>query len=152
MILTSNDFINESVLNKRHTCDGEDISPNLKWEQVPTSTKSFALTCIDLDHEAGLISHWNIINIPADCREISRGGPIPGMEIENDLSTTYYEGPCQPDKIHRYVFRLHALNVEQIEGVTALNFRKLIKTHVLETAEIIGLYQSEIRLKFQSCH
>jgi len=152
MRLFSNDFKNGEMLPKILTCDGEDISPHLKWVNFPEQTKSFALMCLDFETNDGIVSHWYVHDIPNNVTEIPRGGPIPGAELENDFGTLYYEGPCQPDKLHEYYFIIHALDVEHLEGLTTLTFRKQIRNHSLDKAELKGTYQSEIRINFKSCH
>ncbi|MEZ4578283.1 MAG: hypothetical protein R2875_09785 [Desulfobacterales bacterium] len=47
MELTSLNFENQSEIPKKHTCDGDDISPALQWTDVPEGTKSLALIVDD---------------------------------------------------------------------------------------------------------
>lgn len=153
MKLESNDFNNNEILKKKFTCDGEDISPHLTWSEFPLETKSFALSCFDFEDQHGIVSHWLVINIPIDVTEIPQAGPIPGEEVENHFSTTYYEGPCQADKVHTYHFRIYALNTEKLDNnIAYFNFRKEINAHLLVSAEILARYQSEIKFDLPSCH
>jgi len=141
MKLTSNDFKHNQMMDSKFTCDGKNISPHLKWENAPTGTKSYSLSCIDPDAPSGDFIHWIIINIPASMTEIPQGGPIPGMEVENDFRKPKYGGPCPPSGTHRYFFKIYALNIEKLEGISKKNFRNKFDEHLLESAEIIGLYK-----------
>jgi len=155
MRVYSNDFNHNEQLNKRHTCDAEDISPHLKWEDIPQGTKSFAISCINNDTKHGTLGHWYVYNIPSDTREIPRAGPIPGIEIENDFGNIGYEGPNFPSEIHSYIFTIYALDVKELNDLTPINFRRKVHKHTIEKADIIGKYEREFDFRdFQkmSCH
>ena len=47
-----------------------------------------------------------------------------------------------PSGTHRYFFRIYALNVENLEGLTKRNFMKEVEKHTIEFAELIGLYST----------
>ena len=53
MQLSSSAFSNGSVIPRRFTCDGEELSPPLDWEAAPPTTCSFVLLCDDPDAPAG---------------------------------------------------------------------------------------------------
>ena len=114
MKLLSNDLKHEEIIDRKFTCDGEDFSPHLKWMEYPKETKSFAISCIDIDADLGLWSHWYLYDIPPEITEVDQDGSIPGKILENDFGNRYYNGPCSGDK-HRYVFKVHALNIETLE-------------------------------------
>ncbi|MBN1217031.1 MAG: hypothetical protein JXA99_16535 [Candidatus Lokiarchaeota archaeon] len=46
-----------------------------------------------------------------------------------------------PSGTHRYIFKIYALDVERLEGVTKRNLDEKIKEHSIETAQLIGLYK-----------
>lgn len=141
MKLISNDFKHNEMMDSKFTCDGGDISPHLKWDDVPDDTKSFAISCNDPDAPIGDWIHWYIHDIPVEINEIQQGGQIPGIEVKNDFGKTSYGGPCPPSGTHRYFFRVYAINVEKLEGVKKKNFREKINEHTIEYAELIGLYK-----------
>lgn len=141
MILESDDFKNNGLMDKKFTCDGEDFSPHLKWKNPPEGTKSYALSCMRPDPELGEISHWYVSNIPPNIDEIKQDGDVLGIEVENDFCTLNYEGPNASDGIHKYIFRIYALDINKLEGLTNQNFRKIIRKHTIEYAELIGLYE-----------
>lgn len=141
MILESNDFNNNNLIDKKFTCDGEDFSPHLRWHDVPKGTKSFAITFTRPDPEIGEISHWYIYNIPLDVNEIQQDGIIPGIEVENDFYTLNYEGPNATDGIKKYIFRIYALDTERLVGLKNQNFKKIIRQHAIEHSELIAFYE-----------
>jgi Raf kinase inhibitor-like YbhB/YbcL family protein len=53
---------------RRHTCDGDDVSPPLAWSDPPAGTQSLALIVDDPDAPAGTWAHWVLFNLPADKR------------------------------------------------------------------------------------
>ncbi|MFX1494121.1 MAG: YbhB/YbcL family Raf kinase inhibitor-like protein [Promethearchaeota archaeon] len=142
MKLLSNDFKNKELMDKKFCYRGENISPHLKWEDIPSGTKSFAISCNDPDAPIGDWIHWLICNIPSNITEIPQGGPVPGNELKNDFGKACYGGPAPPSGTHRYFFRVYALNIERLEGINKNNFMSKVKEHTLESAEIIGLYKA----------
>jgi len=124
MEITSQDFKNNQPMPVIHTCDGNDVSPQLSWSGAPAGTKSFSLTCIDPDAPSGDFIHWLVYDIPASITTFSQGGPLPSSvkEATNDFGKKSYGGPCPPSGTHRYMFTVYALKKEKIEGVTKDNF------------------------------
>src|SRR5205814_9989196 len=47
--LTSSVFAEGEFIPAKYTCDGEDVSPPLKWSNVPSGAKGLALICDDPD-------------------------------------------------------------------------------------------------------
>ena len=141
MKLTSSDFKHNELMDRKFSYRGDNLSPNLKWEDVPGDVKSFALSCNDPDAPVGDWIHWLVYNIPADTGEIPQGGPVPGIEVKNDYGQTGYGGPAPPSGTHRYFFRIYALDVDKLEGINKNNFMTNVKEHTIESAEIIGLYK-----------
>jgi hypothetical protein len=73
--LTSDAFPHEGDIPRRHTADGENVSPRVTWSDPPPGTASFALVCEDPDAPAGTWVHWVIYNIPAEAGELPAGTP-----------------------------------------------------------------------------
>jgi Raf kinase inhibitor-like YbhB/YbcL family protein len=140
MILESNDIKNNSLMSEKFSYRKQNISPHLKWNAVPKDAKSYALSCIDPD--GGNWIHWIVYNIPYNVREIYQGGPVPGVELKNDFGKAGYGGPAPPFGTHRYIFRIYALGIEKLEGITKNNFMQEVKKNALAFAELIGLYKS----------
>jgi Raf kinase inhibitor-like YbhB/YbcL family protein len=142
MNLESNDFKHNDLMDRKFSYRNKNLSPHLKWSDVPSETKSFALSCNDPDAPVGDWIHWLVINIPANKTEISQGGPIPGAELKNDYGKDGYGGPAPPSGTHRYFFRVYALDIEKLDGVNKNNFMQKVKEHTIDSAEIIGLYKA----------
>lgn len=115
---------NEQVFNG-FGCSGANISPELRWENAPKGTKSFAVTVYDPDAPTGSgWWHWVIFNIPPTVTSLpanagkADGGSAPKGSTQSmtDFGQPGYGGPCPPagDKPHRYYFTVHALKVDQL--------------------------------------
>ncbi|AIL64573.1 Phosphatidylethanolamine-binding protein [Rickettsiales bacterium Ac37b] len=145
LIIKSKGFNNGGLISSNFTCDGQDISPELEWENVPASTKSLALIMDDPDAPRGTWDHWILFNIPAMVTKLeSNIKQLPeGTKVgKNSWGRNDYGGPCPPDREHRYFFKLYALdtmlNLES--GVTKQAIEQEIAEHVIEYAEIICRY------------
>ncbi len=131
-----------------YTCDGDDISPPLRWGEAPEGTVSYALICEDPDAPAGNWVHWVVYNIPSvttSLPEDAGGGEPPAggiLQGTNSWGRTGYGGPCPPSGTHRYFFRLYALDsmLELEAGADAAALREAMDGHVLAEAELMGRY------------
>jgi Raf kinase inhibitor-like YbhB/YbcL family protein len=142
MKLLSQDFEENEAIPSKFTCDGEDICPQLHWEDVPETTRSFALAMTDPDAPGGTFIHWLVHDIPKDVRVIERGGlPMGAKQVKNDFGKERYGGPCPPSGTHRYCFRLYALDIDHPQGINKGNFFKLVEEHALAKAELMGTYR-----------
>lgn len=142
MKLLSQDFEENEAIPSKFTCDGEDICPQLHWDDVPEKTRSFALTMTDPDAPGGTFIHWLVHDIPKDVRVIERGGlPMGAKQVKNDFGKERYGGPCPPSGTHRYCFRLYALDIDHPGGINKGNFFKLVEEHALAKAELMGTYR-----------
>ena len=63
MTLSSPEFENGALIPARFTCDGNDINPTLRIENVPAGTKSLALILEDPDAPRGTWVHWIVYDI-----------------------------------------------------------------------------------------
>ncbi|MDW8478776.1 MAG: YbhB/YbcL family Raf kinase inhibitor-like protein [Xanthomonadales bacterium] len=138
-------------------------NPHLAWTEVPEGTRSFALACIDTDvpsrpdevNREGVevpldlprveFTHWLMVDIPAELRELAEGacadgivkggkknppGPPGSRQGLNDYGKWFagdpemggdwfgYDGPCPPwndPRPHHYHFRLYALDLPRLE-------------------------------------
>jgi len=145
LTLKSNAFQNEGIIPSRYTCDGDDISPQLAWDDIPVGTQSFALICDDPDAPVGTWDHWILFNIPATTKEFPENMqnlPAGTQQGKNSWDKTGYGGPCPPDKMHRYFFRLYALDtvLEISPGSTKGEVLLALKGHTLAEAELMGQY------------
>jgi len=109
-------FSNEQVFNG-FGCSGENVSPEVVWENPPRGTKSFALTVYDPDAPTGSgWWHWVVTDIPANLRKIEKGKtPVSSVQSGTDFGRPGYGGPCPPEGTnHRYIFTVTALKVEKL--------------------------------------
>ncbi len=145
-------FQNGERIPAKYTCDGEDVSPPLRWEEVPEGTKSLVLIVYDPDAPTGTFIHWVLYNIPATVNELPEGVPkdepvVEGIGVQgmNDFGYIGYGGPCPPPGhgAHRYFFALHALDVELRvrPGARADEVLKAMKDHVIGYAVLMGTYE-----------
>lgn len=133
----------------KYTCDDLNISPPLKWSGVPDGTKSFALICDDPDAPIGDWVHWVIYNIPPDTRELKENIPTEkflkdgSMHGLNDWKKYGYGGPCPPSGVHRYYFKIYALDIklDVSYGLTKKQLLDAMKGHIIAQGELMGKYQ-----------
>ena len=134
---------------KKYTCDGDDVSPELTWSNVPAGTQSFALITDDPDAPMGTWTHWILWDVPAGATGLPEG--VDKQETlddgtrqgKNDFKRNGYGGPCPPPgKPHRYFFRLYALgdtlNVKA--GASRSELESAMHGHVLAEATLMGTY------------
>lgn len=136
-------------------CTGENVSPQLSWENVPEGTKSFAITMYDPDAPTGSgWWHWVVVDLPAEVSSLpaNAGNPEKGLmpEVAIQSLTNYgvpgYGGPCPPEGhgIHQYVITVHALSVETL-GLDANTNPAIVGyylwSNTLAKASIVTYYQ-----------
>jgi Raf kinase inhibitor-like YbhB/YbcL family protein len=147
MKLKSSAFENHGTIPERYTCEGEDINPPLELLDVPAEAISCVLIMDDPDVPAfvrkdRMFVHWVVYNIPPKTKKILENSIPPGVVGRGTGGKTHYEGPCPPDREHRYFFKLYALDtlLKQKPGATKEEIESLIAGHVIAKAELIGVY------------
>lgn len=143
MELTSAAFAHGEPIPARHSCDGDDASPALAWTGPPAGTVALALSVDDPDAGRYPFTHWLAWGLAPAAGGLAEGEAAPA-EGRNDFGAPGYRGPCPPpDRPHRYVFRLYALDVEPSLGPDdrRRSFDAAIDDHVLATAELVGVYE-----------
>jgi Raf kinase inhibitor-like YbhB/YbcL family protein len=142
--LESSAFQHAEAIPSRHTCEGEDISPPLRWTNVPDNTRSLALVVEDPDAPGGVFTHWIAWGLDPAAGEVEEGQTGPS-EGRNDFGTSGYRGPCPPPGHgrHRYLFRLFALDAEPDlqPGAAKAELEQAIEGHVVTTADLVGTYE-----------
>ncbi len=151
--LTSTAFSNGNNIPAIHTCDGADISPPLSWSGLPQAAKSLALIVDDPDAPDPAAPqrtwvHWILYDIPAEATGLPQGArpedlPPGTREGTNDWNKIGYGGPCPPVGRHRYFHKLYALDtiLADLGKPDKAQLEKAMQGHVLEHAELVGLYQ-----------
>ncbi len=148
MKLISPAFEDGGVIPSKYTCDGVDVSPPLAWRDIPANTKSFALICDDPDAPMGTWVHWVIYDIPVTKTELPEGLPCEKILADgskqglNDFGKYGYGGPCPPRGIHRYFFKLYALDavLNLMPGLSKQELLNAIQGHILEETRLMGRY------------
>jgi Raf kinase inhibitor-like YbhB/YbcL family protein len=135
----------------KYTCDGEDVSPPLYWDDPPAGTQSFALILDDPDATTGRgWVHWIMFNIPTESRGLLEAVPaIPELDDgsrhgRNSESWLRYTGPCPPFT-QRYFFTLYALDMllELEAGASKEEIMQAIQGHILAQGELMGRYKRQ---------
>jgi len=165
--LSSPSFRNNQPMPAKHSCEGTDASPALKWEGAPASTKSFALICDDPDAPGGSWVHWVLYGIPASTTElpenVAKVDGVASVDYEvtsqsvvksafanqgmNSFGRVGYGGPCPPrgHGVHHYHFRLYALDTELnlAPRLTRQQLEAAMKGHILAQTELVGTYRRD---------
>ncbi|HEU0050702.1 MAG TPA: YbhB/YbcL family Raf kinase inhibitor-like protein [Patescibacteria group bacterium] len=147
MEITSSAFEQNQSIPSKYTCDGENVSPPLAISGVPQQAKSFVLIMDDPDvpPEAGVsvFVHWIVYDIPPGTLQIDEGKNPPGTIGAGTRGRIGYSGPCPPDREHRYVFKLYALNnvLGLPEGSTREQVEKSMQGKVIASTKLVGKYK-----------
>ncbi|WP_454295001.1 YbhB/YbcL family Raf kinase inhibitor-like protein [Salana multivorans] len=152
--VTSRDLIDGAPLGDEFAAQGENTSPHLAWSGFPPETQSFVVSCFDPDAPtpAGYW-HWTVVDVDGAVTELERGAgqsdlTLPGaaFHVRADGGDHAYEGAAPPpgDRPHRYVFAVHALDVDTLElepetSPTAVAFNALF--HTIARGTLTATYQ-----------
>jgi Raf kinase inhibitor-like YbhB/YbcL family protein len=142
--LSSHAFGENGHIPEKYTCDGNNISPPLLIENVPTNAKSLSLIVDDPDAPAGTWVHWVLWNVRSDAKDINENAvPVNTVQGLNDFGKHSYGGPCPPRGTHRYFFKLYALDTILSLGPDSRksDLERAMKGHVIAHCQTIGLYQ-----------
>jgi len=144
MRLWSPVFTENGKIPPEYTCDGKDVSPPLRIENIPEKSRSLALIVDDPDAPGGTWVYWIVWNIPPSTAEIPSGSvPKGAMQGLNSFKTTEYGGPCPPSGSHRYYFKMYALDADlSVPGrATKADLERAMSGHVLAEAQAMGRYR-----------
>lgn len=125
-----------------YTCDGRDVSPELRISDVPAGAKSLAIIMHDPDSKTDWI-HWTIWNIDPATTVMPEGEVSPGTSQGlNDFGADGYGGPCPHVGRHRYMFELFALDglLKLPPSSDAKALRAALEGHTLEMTTLMGTY------------
>ena len=153
LTLTSPSFRDRAEIPRKHTCEGENVSPPLSWREVPEGTQSLVLIVDDPDAPDPRAPkrtwvHWLLYNLPPSAgglpEDVERAAlPEGTLEGENDWKRTGYGGPCPPIGRHRYFHKLYALDIElpDLGRPAKAALLAAMEGHVLAEAQLVGTYQ-----------
>ncbi len=144
MRIESPAFGNNQYLPVEYTRDGLNVNPPLTFAEVPKGAGSLALIFIDLDAFMTAWAHWLLFNIDPKTAEIgAAGSPLRAVVGLNSAGTISYEGPFPPTGVHRYVFKLYALDIslKLKTGASKEELEMAMRNHVLAQSQLIALYK-----------
>lgn len=138
-------------------CQGENISPELRWSGAPADTKSYAVTMYDPDAPTGSgWWHWVVFNIPASINVLPKdAGSLPlkllpegVVQSRTDYGKAGYGGACPPpgDLAHRYFTTIWALDTPSLplnSNASGAMVGYYLHQHALAKAVLMTTYQLE---------
>jgi hypothetical protein len=141
--VTSPAFQNDGNIPSEYTCDGRDVSPPLRINNIPDDAESLVLIMEDPDAPRGTFTHWLVWNI--DPSVSIAEDSVPGMAGRNDFGDTAYGGPCPPSGTHRYFFRIFALNRKLTlpAGTDKKTLEQTMHPHIIAEGTLMGRYSSK---------
>ena len=146
MKITSPAFSHNESIPSEFTCDGANKPIPLSISGVPKNAKELALIVDDPDAVRGTFTHWVMWNISPNTTQITDGKSQGAKLGNNGAGRPGYIGPCPPSGTHRYFFKLYALdvNLNLPDSASKEDLEKAIQNHIMEKAELIGLYRRKI--------
>ena len=99
----------------------------------------------DPDAPVGTWDHWIVFNIPPTTTRIIKGEEPIGIGGKNSWGRTGYGGPCPPLGVHRYLFKLYALDtmLSLKEKASKKEIESAMQGHIIAKTELIGLYKRQ---------
>lgn len=143
MIIRSPAFNHEETIPSKYTCEGEDTSPPLAFDEIPVGTVSLTLIMDDPDAPNGTWDHWVLFNVPPTHTRLGGGTESEGVHGANSWGMREYGGPCPPSGEHRYLFKVYALDsmLPLVEGASKNEVLAAMEGHVLESTTLMGRYK-----------
>ena len=137
MVLTITGWPDGGMIPAKFTQAGEQVSPELKWTNVPAGTVSFVVNMLDPDvaiqRGTETQPHWIVWNIPATAtglpEGVKHGAEQPDGMRQISASGPQYRGPGAPaaGPLHHYTFEVYALDTKI--DVTASTNGELVPPH-----------------------
>lgn len=149
MQISSSAFANNQPIPPQYTCDGQDINPPLSFQQIPAETESLVLIVDDPDAPRGDWVHWLVWNIDPKITQIHENSlPMGAMTGMTDFGQSSWGGPCPPSGLHRYHFKLYALDarLNLASGTNRATLEKAMQGHILDQAVLVGTYSRKLPL------
>lgn len=137
-------FAHNENIPSIYTCDGQDLAPVLTVSEIPSNTQELVLIVDDPDAPMGTFVHWLVYNLPPNTTKIdNKNLPAEAKQGMTDFGRASWGGPCPPSGTHRYFFKIYAIDkkLNLPVGLTKNELEKSIRGHVIEQAELIGLYK-----------
>ena len=149
LVVQSSAFVEGQGIPSDFTCDGPDKSPPIAWSGAPSGTRSFAIIVNDPDAPYGNFTHWVLYDLSPALNQLPSGIqetaiiPDGGFQGRSDFGRAGYGGPCPPNKMHRYFFRVFALDkiLHLKPGATRSTVLAAMKGHILAEGQLMGTYE-----------
>ena len=144
MKISSPAFEDQGQIPDKYTCDGANVNPPLRMENLPAGTRSLALVFDDIDAPRGTYVHWILLNVDPGTKEIKENSvPQGAVQGLNDFKKNHYGGPCPPRRAHRYLFKVYALDIrlDLDSHSTKKDLEKAMGGHVIGEAQLTGVYK-----------
>ena len=149
LTLASPVFQEGSAIPSRYTCEGQDVSPPLRWSGAPAGTISLALIADDPDAPGKTWVHWVVYNLPPSTVELLEAFPSQERLSDGthqgatDFGRVGYGGPCPPSGTHRYFFKLYALDaaLSLPSKATKQQLEAAMQGHILAHTQLMGTYR-----------
>lgn len=140
LTITSRAFTSRGFIPEKYTCEGENISPPLDINGTPGNAKSLVLMVEDPDAPGKTFVHWLAWNIPIT-HHIDEEELL-GDQGTNDFGNVGYGGPCPPSGVHRYYFKVYALDdlLDLESGANKDQLEEAMANHILAYGELMGRY------------
>jgi Raf kinase inhibitor-like YbhB/YbcL family protein len=157
MTLTISGWSDGDPIPLKFTQAGEQVSPEMKWTNVPKGTVTFLLHMHDPDVARNKTTedqaHWVVWNIPGTAtglpENVAHGADLPDGSHQISASGPQYRGPGAPASgpQHHYTFEIYALDTKLDVAATADAFETRTKVmqaaqgHILGKAVYVGLFR-----------
>ncbi|THB66717.1 MAG: YbhB/YbcL family Raf kinase inhibitor-like protein [Desulfovibrio sp.] len=149
LTITSPDFEDRDMLDSLFSRRGGNVSPAINWSGAPAGTMSYAIICDDPDAPGRRWVHWVIYNIPATETGLAQGQPklevldngaVQGI---NSWDVIGYDGPQPPSGVHRYYFKVYALDtvLNLPPGASKNQLLDAMDDHILAEGQIMGKFR-----------
>jgi len=144
ILLESPAFSRGGLIPDAYACEpyGKNLSPPLRWHQVPSDTIELAL--IMDDPTAKGFAHWVVYGIDPGISEVAFGQAPKGATVgTNDFGRIGYGGPCPSEgSVHRYVFTLYALRAHLglPDGASKQDVIGSLDARATAKGTLIGMY------------
>lgn len=157
MTLTISGWPDGDPIPVKFTQAGEQVSPEMKWTNVPKGTVTFLLHMHDPDVARNKTTedqaHWVVWNIPGTAtglpENVAHGADLPDGSHQISATGPQYRGPGAPatGPQHHYTFEIYALDTKLDVAATAdafetrTNVMKAAQGHILGKAVYVGLFR-----------
>jgi Raf kinase inhibitor-like YbhB/YbcL family protein len=141
--VSSSAFAEETMIPSKYTCEGINVNPPIQIGKIPRSTKSLAIVVDDPDAPVNTWIHWIAWDIPVT--SLIKENKSVGTEGMNDFQHCGYEGPCPFSGIHRYHFKVYALDTVLAlpYGSRISSLEKSMSGHILGYGETTGYFKKK---------